>query len=63
MLCVTHRIGFAALASAVTLIWPVQAKESASPPPDFSGFWARMTFGAEPPPSGPGPLVNLMHLP
>jgi hypothetical protein len=22
-----------------------------------------MTFGAEPPPSGPGPLVNLMHLP
>jgi hypothetical protein len=63
MLCVKHRAGVAALASAAILSWPVQAKDSASAPPDFSGFWARMTFGAEPPPSGPGPLVNLMHLP
>jgi len=63
MLCVKHRAGIAALASAAILSWPVQAKDSASAPPDFSGFWARMTFGAEPPPSGPGPLVNLMHLP
>jgi hypothetical protein len=63
MLCVKHRVGFAALASAATLIWPAQAKDSASATPDFSGFWARMTFGAEPPTSGPGPLVNLMHLP
>jgi len=61
MLRVKHRIGFAALASAAVLSWPSEARESAGAPPDFSGFWARMTFAAEPPPSGPGPLVNLMH--
>ena len=27
--------------------------------PDLSGTWARMTFGFEPPSSGPGPLTNL----
>ena len=27
--------------------------------PQLSGDWARMTFGLEPPSSGPGPLVNL----
>ncbi len=27
--------------------------------PDLSGTWARMTFGLEPPSSGPGPLTNL----
>jgi hypothetical protein len=63
MLCAKHPVGrfLATLVSATALNWPSEAKESASPPPDFSGLWARMTFGAEPPPSGPGPLVNLMH--
>ena len=32
-----------------------------SPVPDFAGVWARMTFGAESPPSGRGGIVNLMH--
>jgi len=27
--------------------------------PDLSGTWARMTFGLEPPTSGPGPIANL----
>src|ERR1700675_3267738 len=65
MLCVRHPAGslLAALVSATALTWPGEAKKDASRPPDFSGIWARMTFGAEPPPSGPGPLVNLMHLP
>jgi hypothetical protein len=27
--------------------------------PDLSGDWARMTFGLEPPSSGPGPIKNL----
>src|SRR5215831_18259449 len=39
------------------------ASERNATAPDFSGLWARMTFGAEPPASGPGPLVNLMHRP
>jgi hypothetical protein len=37
--------------------------DRAPPAPDFSGLWARMTFGAELPASGPGPLVNLMRRP
>ena len=39
---------------------PGAAAENATPP-DFGGLWARMTFGAEPPPSGPGPIANRMH--
>jgi hypothetical protein len=31
--------------------------------PDLSGTWARMTFGLEPPSSGPGPLANLTRTP
>lgn len=31
--------------------------------PDFSGLWARMTFAAEPPVSGPGPIDNLIRRP
>src|SRR5687767_4109446 len=27
--------------------------------PQLSGDWARMTFGLEPPSSGPGPIANL----
>lgn len=29
--------------------------------PDFSGLWARMTFGFEAPVSGAGPIANLVH--
>jgi hypothetical protein len=29
--------------------------------PSFAGLWARMTFGAEPPPGGRQGIVNLMH--
>jgi hypothetical protein len=65
MLSVRCLIGklVAALASSAILAWPGEAKENVGSLPDFSGFWARMTFGPEPPPSGPGPLVNLMHRP
>ena len=65
MLCVKLSVGrlTAALLWATAFAWPVEARESAGQTPDFAGIWARMTFGAEPPPSGPGPLVNLMHLP
>jgi hypothetical protein len=31
--------------------------------PDLGGTWARMTFGLEPPSSGPGPLSNLTRTP
>src|SRR5262245_27105798 len=30
--------------------------------PDLSGTWARMTFGLEPPSSGPGPIANLTRM-
>ena len=53
----------AGLLAAAALAWPSHAQDHAAPIPNFAGLWARMTFGAEPPPSGPGPLVNLMHLP
>ena len=52
---------WAGLLSAAALAWPSHAQDHAAPIPDFAGLWARMTFGAEPPASGPGPLVNLMH--
>jgi hypothetical protein len=48
--------GFAATA----LCLPGYGAEQKAPP-DFAGFWARMTFGAEPPAAGAGPLANLMH--
>jgi hypothetical protein len=31
--------------------------------PDLGGTWARMTFGLEPPSSGPGPISNLTRTP
>jgi hypothetical protein len=49
------------LLAAAALAWPSHAQERAATIPNFAGLWARMTFGAEPPASGPGPLVNLMH--
>ena len=55
------RYGLAGAVAAALAVWPGAAAERSAGVPDFAGLWARMTFGAEPPPSGPGPLVNLMH--
>jgi hypothetical protein len=47
-------------ASAVTLaclLWPARA-DSAAAIPDFSGIWGRNSVDFEPPPSGPGPVMN-----
>ena len=48
----------AGLAAAV-LAGPSWAAET--PVPNFAGVWARMTFAAESPPSGHGPLLNRTH--
>jgi len=45
-------------AAAVTVF---AASGQAQTAPDLSGTWARMTFGLEPPVSGPGPIANLTH--
>jgi hypothetical protein len=55
------RYGLAGAVAIAFAAWPGAAAEKSTAPPDFSGLWARMTFGAEPPPSGPGPIVNRMH--
>ena len=39
------------------LAWPHDA-DSAAPIPDFSGVWGRNSVDFEPPPSGPGPVMN-----
>jgi hypothetical protein len=39
------------------------AAENAGSVPEFAGPWARNAVNFEPPPSGPGPLVNLKRLP
>ena len=54
----------AGLLSAPALFWPGYAAEPApskSPIPDFSGVWARSTFGWEIPDSGPATLKNLQR--
>ena len=43
------------MASAAAFAVPGEAQTV----PELSGTWARMTFGLEPPSSGPGPLANL----
>jgi hypothetical protein len=50
----------AGFVSAAVFVLPCHGEETA-PTPDFSGLWARMTFGAEPPRGGAGPLVNLIR--
>jgi hypothetical protein len=39
-------------------ISPALAADNGSPLPDFSGQWGRDMLFFEPPPSGPGPIVN-----
>ncbi len=51
----------AVLGAAAMAAWPGWGAEKAAAQPDFSGLWARMTFGLEPPASGAGPIANLMH--
>src|SRR4029077_3351722 len=45
------------VAAACVLLLPVSGKSAASLP-DFSGIWGRNSVDYEPPPSGPGPVMN-----
>ena len=45
------------LASTFIVLLPTVA-QSAAPAPDFSGVWGRNSVDYEPPPSGPGPVMN-----
>ena len=47
----------ALLVGACAVLWPLGAR-SAAPIPDFSGIWGRNSVDYEPPPSGPGPVMN-----
>src|SRR4029077_1848781 len=53
-------IGGAVFAAAVA--WPGYAQSPAAIP-DFSGLWGRDSLNLESPPSGPGPVLNMMHAP
>jgi hypothetical protein len=46
--------------AAVALIGPATAANTATAP-DFSGVWGRTSVDYEPPPSGPGPVMNKTH--
>jgi hypothetical protein len=51
---------FSAASSAMALaclLWPASAG-SAAAIPDFSGVWGRNSVDFEPPPTGPGPVMN-----
>jgi hypothetical protein len=48
-----------ALAILLSAACALAASAQAPAVPQLSGTWARMTFGLEPPASGPGPLLNL----
>ena len=50
-------LAVAALTGVWLLVWP-HAAESAANFPDFSGIWGRNSVDFEPPPSGPGPVMN-----
>jgi hypothetical protein len=47
------------LVCGCALVLPLHAKEDTARTPDFSGAWARTTFGLESPASGPGPVKTL----
>ena len=44
------------IALGPVFVAPAWSQESASPMPELSGSWSRLTFGFEPPASGPGPI-------
>jgi hypothetical protein len=50
-----------AAAMAAAFAFPSAAQDGAVP--DFSGLWGRDSLNLESPPSGPGPVVNMMHAP
>ena len=50
-----------AVAIATAFAFPSAAQTSAVP--DFSGLWGRDSLHLESPPSGPGPVVNMIHAP
>lgn len=54
---------FAAMLVPAVLFAATGRAEESAKIPDFSGFWARMTFGLEPPRRGEGGIVNLMKRP
>ena len=63
-----NSIGFwvavAASIAAGIFVGPANGAQSAAPSPDFSGIWAHPYWpGFDPPPSGPGPVVNRLRLP
>jgi hypothetical protein len=43
---------------AAAFVSPVMAADGGSPIPDLSGQWGRDMLFFEPPPSGPGPIIN-----
>src|SRR3569832_1676578 len=49
---------WAALFTGSCMLLLPTAGESAAPIPDFSGIWGRNSVDYEPPPSGPGPVMN-----
>ena len=49
--------------SAAAFVLPAIAADSVSPLPDLSGQWGRDMLFFEPPPSGPGPVVNAIRKP
>jgi len=46
---------------AAAFICPAMAADSGSPFPDLSGQWGRDMLFFEPPPSGPGPVINAVR--
>ena len=48
----------AVVLSTAALLFPAMAADSGSPIPDLSGQWGRDMLFFEPPPSGPGPVMN-----
>jgi hypothetical protein len=51
--------GAAGFILALMFVWPALAAAETTSIPDFSGAWARLTFGFERPESGPGPVGHL----
>jgi len=57
--CPGHRGRLAGASIALfVLVWPAMRAPGAEPIPDFSGVWGRNSVDYEPPPSGPGPVMN-----
>lgn len=48
----------AALCVLASVAFPGHMRAAPQTPPDFSGLWGRNTVDYEPPPSGPGPVMN-----